>query len=79
MHKHHHNHPTLAQPGSTGPTATTPTAVASGDKGHNGQLACAEDIRLCAYRKWESAGKPAGDGIRFWLEAEKELKQVSRQ
>jgi hypothetical protein len=30
-------------------------------------------IRLRAYQKWESAGKPGGDGIRFWLEAEKEL------
>jgi hypothetical protein len=33
----------------------------------------AEDIRHCAYRKWESAGRPSGDGARFWLEAEQEL------
>jgi hypothetical protein len=33
----------------------------------------AEDIRLSAYRKWESAGKPTGDGVQFWLEAEQEL------
>ena len=32
-----------------------------------------EDIRLYAYEKWEAAGKPAGDGDRFWLEAEQEL------
>ena len=32
-----------------------------------------EDIRHCAYRKWESAGRPSGDGTRFWLEAEQEL------
>jgi hypothetical protein len=31
------------------------------------------DIRLRANRKWEAAGKPAGDGIQFWLEAEQEL------
>jgi hypothetical protein len=34
---------------------------------------CEEDIRLCAYCKWEAAGKPGGDGVDFWLEAEKEL------
>ncbi len=75
MHKHHHKRATLAQPGPTGPTTTTQVAVASGDKDHNAQLVPAEDIRLCAYRKWESAGKPSGDGIQFWLEAEQELVQ----
>ena len=30
-------------------------------------------VRLYAYQKWEIAGKPAGDGIPFWLEAENEL------
>jgi hypothetical protein len=34
----------------------------------------AEDaIRLRAYENWEAAGKPAGDGVQFWLAAEKEL------
>jgi hypothetical protein len=32
-----------------------------------------ENIRLRAYLKWEAAGKPDGDGSRFWLEAEEEL------
>jgi hypothetical protein len=36
----------------------------------------AEDaIRLRAYEKWEAAGKPAGDGVQFWLAAERELWQ----
>ena len=70
MHKHADKR---AQSGPTGPTSSTQTAVASGDKEHNGSLVSAEDIRLCAYRKWENAGKPAGDGIQFWLEAEQEL------
>jgi len=73
MHKQHHKHATPAQSGPTGPTTTTQTAVASGDKVHNAQSVSAGDIRLCAYRKWESAGKPTGDDIQFWLEAEKEL------
>ena len=33
-----------------------------------------EDIRLRAYLKWAAAGKPEGDGVYFWLEAEKELR-----
>jgi hypothetical protein len=30
-------------------------------------------IREKAYAKWEQAGCPSGDGIHFWLEAEKEF------
>jgi hypothetical protein len=33
-------------------------------------------IRLCAYRKWVTAGKPSGDGVNFWLEAKRELSQA---
>jgi hypothetical protein len=33
------------------------------------------EIRLNAYLRWEAAGKPVGDGIRFWFEAERELLQ----
>lgn len=32
-------------------------------------------IRELAYAKWEAAGRPAGDGVQFWLEAERELKR----
>lgn len=39
---------------------------------------CGEDeIRTVAYGKWESAGFPAGDGVEFWLEAERELNTES--
>jgi DUF2934 family protein len=75
MHRHHHKHGPLAPSDPTGPATTTQIARASGDKGHKAPLVSAEDIRLCAYRKWESAGKPTGDGIQFWLEAEQELAQ----
>jgi hypothetical protein len=70
---HHRKHATVPQSGPTGPTTATQTVVASGDKGQHAQLASTESIRLCAYRKWERAGKPSGDGIQFWLEAEQEL------
>ena len=75
MHKHRHKRATLAQSDATGPTTATPTASA-GDKDHNARLVTAEDVRLCAYQRWESAGKPTGDGIQFWLEAEQELVQA---
>ena len=70
---HHRKHATVPHSGATGPTTETQTAVTSGDKCKHSQLASPEFIRLCAYQKWESAGKPTGDGIQFWLEAEQEL------
>lgn len=51
----------------------TQTGLASGDKAPNRPSVSAEDIRFRAYEKWESAGKPTGDGVPFWLDAEKEL------
>jgi hypothetical protein len=50
-------------------------APASGPPTPNGKTVSEEDIRLCAYCKWEAAGRPAGDGVSFWLEAEKEFSQ----
>jgi hypothetical protein len=34
-----------------------------------------EVVRLRAYQKWEAAGGPIGDSLRFWFEAERELSQ----
>jgi len=33
------------------------------------------DIRVRAYQLWEAAGRPPGNGVHFWFEAEKELGQ----
>jgi Protein of unknown function (DUF2934) len=46
-----------------------------GHTAHQGEPVREDDIRLLAYKKWEKAGKPLGDGVRFWLEAEQELRQ----
>jgi len=73
MHTHHNKHATLAQSGPTGPSTAMQTTVSAGDKNRNAQVVSGEAIRLCAYRKWERAGKPTGNGIQFWLEAEQEL------
>lgn len=35
--------------------------------------ACVDTIRAIAHSKWEAAGCPAGNGVEFWLEAEREL------
>ena len=63
--------PTAATPTFAGmPTAgqpTRPTTPPSDD-----------EIRHRAYQKWESAGRPEGDGVGFWLEAEQELARSPR-
>jgi Protein of unknown function (DUF2934) len=33
-----------------------------------------DEIRILAYQKWEAAGCPDGEGERFWLAAEQELR-----
>ncbi len=73
MNQHHRTHATLTHAGPGKPTTLSNTAVASSATDHHGRLAWYEDIRLCAYQKWEAAGRPTGDGIQFWLEAEQEL------
>ena len=64
---------TPAPSGPTGPPTTAHPAAAPGEKGHDARSVCADDVRLRAYEKWERAGKPPGDGVQFWLEAEQEL------
>jgi hypothetical protein len=62
--------PTSAKPASAISISPVPTAAGNP---HNGQCVSVEAVRLTAYQKWEAAGKPGGDGVRFWLEAEREL------
>jgi len=75
MSEHQHKHASLPDAGPAKPTAPTKAAVALSDNDHNGKLVSDEDLRLCAYQKWEAAGKPAGDGVEFWLAAEQELRK----
>lgn len=71
MHTYHQKQTRRGRTGS----APTPTSAergnAAAEEPH--ELVSTEEIRLCAYRKWERAGRPTGDGVRFWLEAEHEL------
>lgn len=79
MTQHHRKQATPAHAGPGKPKTPTKAADASGDNDHNGKLVSDEDVRLCAYLKWEAAGKPAGDGVRFWLEAEHDLEEGTNE
>ena len=48
-------------------------AVAKADKGLMEDLERRVEIQLGAYHKWEAAGRPPGDGVQFWLEAERQV------
>ncbi len=74
MTQHHHKHATLAHAGTGKPTTPTKADVASGDNDNKGKSVSDECIRICAFQKWEAAGKPSGDGVQFWLEAEQKLR-----
>ena len=67
-----------AQVGSVRPTSQPSPAVVStvAAPSPKGRPLSEEAIRLCAYQRWEAAGKPNGDGVHFWLEAERELAQT---
>jgi hypothetical protein len=79
MHKHHHRQSKSALSDSNETTNTAQVAVVSGEANRHAESVSAEEIRVCAYRKWESAGKPAGDGLQFWLAAEQELRKTGRR
>jgi hypothetical protein len=68
---HHHKHAFVPQTAPAQTSNSTPTV--DGEQPRDDRPMTAEAIRLCAYCKWESAGKPSGDGVEFWLEAEHEL------
>jgi Protein of unknown function (DUF2934) len=73
----HHHRDTLAtstHPGEIKPTSTAASATLG--SANNRKTISEEEIRLRAYRKWERAGKPGGDGVQFWLEARQELEQA---
>lgn len=70
----HQRNPTV--PSKASPTAARPaTEPAADHSAPDAPTVTADDIRLRAYRKWEQAGSPQGDGLEFWLRAEHELPQ----
>ena len=65
------------------PSRVEPDNVITSDKDPNARLVsrlvAADDIRLCAYQKWEKEGRPVGDSVRFWLAAEQEVAKANSE
>jgi len=36
------------------------------------------EIKVAAYQKWEKAGRPAGQDMQFWLDAEAQLRASAK-
>lgn len=51
------------------------TVLQTLDEAEQAIQALEAEIRTLAYQKWEEAGRPEGDGVQFWVEAESEIKQ----
>jgi hypothetical protein len=80
--RHERREPIVAgslEPGTTGVNLTwyCPRCGAEHVNGYRQPPARQPDpeaIRLRAYFLWEAANRPAGDGVRFWLTAEEQLR-----
>ena len=57
---------------------TSPDEASCANQAQSDELVSEEAIRLRAYQKWEAAGKPEGDDLRFWLEAKREAQRSRR-
>jgi hypothetical protein len=75
MHTHNTTAP-LATAALANPTNEPNTAAVSGLGEHvqNAEFKSQEAVRLHAFWKWQLAGKPEGDTVKLWLEAEQESK-----
>ena len=73
MNTRYDNHAPFAHGHRSHPVSLLSTAVASADRAFIDALAMHEDIQLCAFYKWEAAGKPSGNEFPFWFAAEQEL------
>lgn len=65
----------LAKPVETALTTRSIATIPSGPAipPHHCPRAFEDAIRHRAYLNWVAAGRPEGDGVDFWLEAEKHL------
>jgi Protein of unknown function (DUF2934) len=69
MHKHHHKTETPAQPASV-------KSPSESEQVQKGKAKSQAVIGVRAYQKWVAAGKPKGDAVNFWREAELEQLQA---
>jgi len=73
MNTQQHDHQPFEHGHRSHPVTLLNAAVASSDDSLIDALELREDIQIRAFHKWEAAGRPAGNGVHFWLEAEREL------
>ena len=65
----------MAKPGRPTPTPPPAERQTRGAAPVEGRAVSEGEVRVRAYTKWVSAGRPLGDGVNFWLEAERELRR----
>jgi hypothetical protein len=68
-----HDHYALSHGHGSHPVTLLSAAVAAADRALLNALELHAEIRVRAFHRWEAAGRPADDGVRFWREAEQEL------
>jgi len=68
---------TEPNPVSDSTTSKSKASASSGraDRAQSGKSIPEDAIRIRAHQKWEAAGKPNGEDLRFWLEAQREILQ----
>jgi hypothetical protein len=67
-------------PVSQATSGATSQAAAAGSLDNASEApatSCEDKIRDLAYEKWQASGCPEGDGVEFWLEAEREISSAS--
>lgn len=77
MSTHQQKIATVAQSAPVKPPSEPQAVLAPSPDGKEARKprSVSEDkIRLRSYQNWEAAGKPQGNGVQFWLEAERELR-----
>ena len=79
MSKHHRRSGTVGPAGPAEVQTSRPRPVefvgstSDAERNHHNGVSLEEAIRVRAYQNWERAGRPEGDGVAFWLQAEAEL------
>lgn len=53
--------------------SVSPVIQADEERRQHGGVTLEEATRTRAYQLWERAGRPEGNGVSFWLEAQAEL------
>jgi hypothetical protein len=67
-----------AAPRTTAPADAANRVALNNTKSPNRPFPDEDQVRARAYALWEQAGRPEGDGLQFWLEAEQELADGGR-